>query len=557
MQLPPDRKAYKAANEIVDPDQRVKALQAFLHDFPESQRADAARETVFKLLLAHQPQDMRQIRELARFRVEHADKDKRADVENSVAYELAEAPPNGVDLKQAQRWAEDAMKLNSEPFYTARLKKSYETTKYPVPAAQDLHEYWGQSQAAIGQTLADVYFHEGDLVKASKVLDQVQPLNPTDGSIFVSRGQIAHARHEDSKAVEDLELAEVYGGITAATKPLLIQLYAAQHNGDGSGLDAEIDKRYRSLPAPFTPTPHTAPPTGHTVFVELFTGSGCDPCVAADLGLDGVLEAYPRSEVVALSFDEHIPRPDPLANADTAARASYDSVSATPTVQIDGVRLDDFVGGDRSIAGIRFQAFSKAIDTELDSLSGVRLKLSASLTPARTIAASADVQVTDADALRKRLTPKPAPDKAASVPADKTATTDKPSAALEASKLVLNFALVQKEIHYSGENGVRFHSMVVRAVAKPSVEGFPVAFKGSSTASFTFDPAAVSASLSKYLADFAQHSERFGTIRFRMTDTSLPMEQLAVAAWVEDTVTHHVVAAAFVPVEAPTQEATR
>jgi hypothetical protein len=99
--------------------------------------------------------------------------------------------------------------------------------------------------------------------------------------------------------------------------------------------------------------------------------------------------------------------------------------------------------------------------------------------------------------------------------------------------------------------------MVVRSLSKPSADGFPIAVTGSSIASFTFDPSAISGSLGRYLAAYAQHNERFGTAHFLMTDTQLPPEQLAVAAWVEDSVTHHVVAAAFAAPEKETQEAAR
>jgi hypothetical protein len=99
--------------------------------------------------------------------------------------------------------------------------------------------------------------------------------------------------------------------------------------------------------------------------------------------------------------------------------------------------------------------------------------------------------------------------------------------------------------------------MVVRQVAKPAAEGFPVASSGAFAAAFRFDPAAVSAGLSKYLADYSKHNERFGTAHFLMTNTSLPLNELGVAAWVEDPTTHHVVAAAYAPVSAGPQEAAR
>jgi hypothetical protein len=99
--------------------------------------------------------------------------------------------------------------------------------------------------------------------------------------------------------------------------------------------------------------------------------------------------------------------------------------------------------------------------------------------------------------------------------------------------------------------------MVVRSIAKPSPDGFSVACAGHSRAAFTFDPASVSASLAKYLGTFAKHDDRLGVTHFLMTDTSLPLDRLAIAAWVEDPKTHKVVAAAFAPIGSPAQKAAR
>ncbi len=195
--------------------------------------------------------------------------------------------------------------------------------------------------------------------KAAKALKEGHSLNPDEGDIYLTLGQIAHAQHKDPEALEDLELAEVYGGMTPSGQSLLLDLYRANHHGDAAGLDDELDTRYRTLQHPFTPPPHTAPPSSRTVFVELYTGSACDPCVAADLGLDGLLQAYPRSEVVALAFDQHVPAPDPLANADTEARADFLHLTGTPTFWIDGQRVNA-IGGGRSQAKTAFDLLTQA-----------------------------------------------------------------------------------------------------------------------------------------------------------------------------------------------------
>ena len=549
MQLAPDQAAFRAANATVDKQQRAAALQNFLRDFPKSKRVETARRILLEIIVQQQPQDERRIHALAKATVDSADKDSRASEENSIAYALAEAPPNGVDLKSAEAWARDAVKQTTMPVLREQMKGMFANAKDTSPAAKAKQEatienIWKSSQAANLQTLADVYLHEGKLADATAALDQAQALNPVQGANFVTRGQIAHAQHHDDQALDALETAEVYGGMTPAAQELLTTLYAAQHGGDRNGLDAEIDRRYQALYKPMAPARHTASTSGRSVLLSLYTGSACDPCVAADMAVDAVLQNYPRTDVVALAFDEHIPGPDPLANAATVARGTYDGVHFTPTLRINGEEAPQ-IGGDRSGAEKSYEILTAALDKHLSTPSGASLRLAGNLTPAHTLTASAHFLVTDANALRKLLSAKP-----------DSARGD--SATAKAPNLVLNFALVQREVRYSGENGIRFHAMVVRDLAKPTADAFPVALTGPSTASFTFDPAAVSSSLSKYLADFAQHNDRFGAPHFLTTDTTLPLDQLAVAAWVEDLISHRVVAAAYAPLGGSgTEQASR
>jgi thiol-disulfide isomerase/thioredoxin len=542
MQLPADQKAYKAALASPNVDAQIAALQAFIHDFPDSKRVNAAHTKIFHLLLGAHPDRVKEIHKLAETMVEAAGTGlDRSNEENTVAFELAEALPNGVDLKSAEKWSRDAVVQLTLPAYTEQVRSTYEKFKIkaPMPSTAELQQQMDQILAADLQTLADVYFHEGKLDKATAALDQTKSFDPTIiegelGSILLTRGQIAAAQHHDSEALDDLERAEIYGGLTAQAKPLLLSLYAQAHAGSSAGLEADLDAQYRKLvPAAFTPEPHKAPPTGRTALLELYTGSGCEPCVAADLALDGVLKAYPRNEVVALSFDQHIPEPDPLANPDTIARADFYKINSTPTIVLDGAS-SHIVAGSRGAAQKGYPKLAEDIDKELNTPSGIDLKLSASISPGHTIAVNATAKIANAAALNKLL-----------------ATDDG-----KTPNLALNIALVQPEVRYSGENGIRFHSMVVRALAWPAAKGFPVAMTGESQASFTFDPAAVSQDLSKYLANFSQHNDRFGVVHFLSTDTSLP-GPLAVAAWVEDPSTHQVLQAAFVPLSTATQEAAR
>ncbi len=102
-------------------------------------------------------------------------------------------------------------------------------------------------------------------------------------------------------------------------------------------------------------------------------------------------------------------------------------------------------------------------------------------------------------------------------------------------------------MRYSGENGVRFHRMVVRSLAKPADTGFETHGEGTATFDASFDPAAISKSLTGYLDGFEAQNDRFGKIAFLTKDMTMQPSHLGVAVWVQDTVSHKVLQAAFAP----------
>lgn len=319
-------------------------------------------------------------------------------------------------------------------------------------------------------------------------------------------------------------------------------------------------------------------PGGHTALLELFTGSACPPCVGGDLAVDALLEQYPRTQFVALSFDEHIPEPDPLANRDTAARAELYHSHSTPNYVLDG-KLLNIYGQGREQSKELYDPLNKLVLAEAELPTSVQLKLTAVQAAGGKIEAHATVTTGPTAELAKQIVfppePKPAQPKtaetkdtkdtkkntgkAAAAAANKPASTPagpvpaKPSlqpvaTAPAAPDLALNFALVEDDVRYSGQNGIRFHRYVVRALAKPADGGFAVAPDKTLTLDATFDPAAISATLKTYLDDYAKHNDRFGPITFLSTDTTMQPSHLYIAAWVQDLKTHRVLATAIVPV---------
>jgi hypothetical protein len=121
----------------------------------------------------------------------------------------------------------------------------------------------------------------------------------------------------------------------------------------------------------------------------------------------------------------------------------------------------------------------------------------------------------------------------------------------ESKDLKLQVLLVEKELTYSGENGVRFHPMVVRAMGGPKAEGFALAGAGPATFDETFDVAKVSAALKAHLDDYESKGHRGEPFQFVEKKFQIDARDLAVVAFVQDAQTKHVLQAAYVDLAGP------
>ncbi len=549
MQLPADRRAYTAARAQLDPTARLAAMRQFLVDYPKSSSASRAENAILDLLLAYFPDRTAEIDSQARLLVKGNSKsNSHINEEETVAQKLAEAGPNGIDLALAAKLAKQANDDRQERAFTKEIDASYVDAKLPLPTSAEMHAHFVQEKSEGLSIVAEVAFHQGNLNEARKFAEQAFATDPTVDDTNSIRGEIALAEHRDADALDAFERAQLYGGLRPALQQKMLALYRDAHNGNDAGFLADQDVRYAALfPAPFTPKAHTPPANGHTVLVELFTGSGCEPCVGADLAMEAMLTSYPRTELVALAFDQHIPLPDPLANTDSIARATQYGINHTPNFAIDGQTLEA-AGGDRSDSETLYKDVTKILDADAARPSSVDLKLTAALTPEGQVTAQAHVTLGGDDQIQKEIAILPVPPSVK--PDDKTATTPAPAPAATASptapSLTLNFALVEDEVRYAGENGIRFHRMVVRALAKPAGHGFALTSGSSATLDAAFRPAEISQQLSTYLDGYEKHNERFENTHFLAKDTSINPAHLKVVAWVENAADHRVLQAAFV-----------
>jgi len=555
-QLPADVRAYKAAEAVVDPEKRLAAMRGFVKEYPKSSAVSDAQSEILKILLDNFPERTVEIEKQAKLTVKGSGREH-------VAWVLAEAGPNGVDLKLAEKFAKGEVAHLSEASYDKDRLAIYAKYKETPPKPEALHKGYMTARADALAVLADVYLRESKSTQAAALISEAFTLDPLLDDVNSQRGRLALLDHNDGLALESFERALLVGAISTADRKKVMELYREAHGGSEEGLDAEMDARYAQLfPSPFPAGKLSTKDVHRTVLLELFTGSACSPCVGADLSIDAVLDAYPRSEVVALAFDQHIPDPDPLANPDSVARRQVYEIDSTPTFVIDGV-VQNLYGANRDGSRELHDKLAKLVEAYASLPSGVELKLSANAASGGVsdlIHAHAIGQLPNTGEVAKMIAAKPKSDEPATA-APKADTKAPPANAMPAAavpaepQLVVNFALVEDEIRYSGENGIRFHRMVVRSLAKPADSGFRVTAGDNFSLDASFDLATISGVLRNYLDDYEQHNDRFGKIKFISKDTTIRPSHLAIAAWVQDSVSHRVLQAAFIPVSQQQKEA--
>ena len=301
----------------------------------------------------------------------------------------------------------------------------------------------------------------------------------------------------------------LFGHADAAALKRMEELYAKLH-GDSISMDEYLDNAYRQrFPNPLHVEPYqkTAARTDRAVLAEVFTGSGCPPCVSADLAMDAALERYARRDVVVLMYHQHIPKPDPMANPSTLARAKFYGVRGVPSYSIDG--KFGVGGGPRDYALEFWNKVNPDIEKRLELASQDRITLHAKM----------DGSIVTV--------------KAALDPIES-----------ESGDLKLQVALVEETLRYSGENGIRFHPMVVRAMGGPDGAGFALDPDEPAPVEVAFDLDAIGAGLKAHLDKY----EKDKSITFSEKKDHLDRSKLGIVAFVQDEESKEILQSVFLKV---------
>ena len=491
----PDQKAYDDARRIKDPQKKIEALEKVITDFPESFYRSQARIEILDTLLKSFPNQKDRIH----LAVEKILEQSQGNITfrginyRTVATKLLNA---GIFLE----WAEELSKKGA--------------AIYEDESAKELRT----GRASNLDTLGRIYLKQGNTKEASKLLKQALANDPELTTAIIGLGEIAEKKGDHKAAVEYYSSAAVKSTLKKADRQQLEVAYRATHHDSLAGLEELIDEKYRKLNANqnFAHYQATAKRSNRTALAELFTGSGCGPCVAADLGFDGLLERYNRQELVVLVYHLHIPLPDPMTNPATVERGKYYAVPGTPTPVVDGFRLPSS-GGSRDMMKGFYDRVNPKVETELEAPANAELKLTAAL---------------EGDRVKANV------------------TVDKITAA--SPDLKLQIALTEDELRYTGENGIRFHPMVVRSLAGKDSLGFAVASGGPTNVEWSFDLKAMSDQLKKYLDSYEQQGHRGDTFTFSEKKFQIDPNNLSLVAFVQNMKTKTVLQTVYLKVKPAT-----
>lgn len=470
---PADRQAYEEAQKQRDPELRIAALEKAFRDFPDSallKRSGiamllSARENLFVKSLKEQPGSRQKAMALAKKLINASPGISKAKLSELLARALLDQklyPKDALRLAKASLAALEASPDGQSDLPQALLTtgRAYLASRKPKPAAASFE----------------------------KALQR----RPELSAAALEMSALASAQRQPERALSYLAQARLLRP-SAELNTRFDSAFRALNGDSVAARESYLDQRYAQI---YPPQKHTPPSTpissGRAVFAEVHTGAGCPPCVAADLAFDAMLEEFSRRQLIVVMYHQHIPRPDPLANDDSAALWAERKGRGVPTYLIDGISKIGG-GGRKDVAGMT-TSLRKQIEERLTQTPQANLRLTATRS-ATAIQVGIDVAGVSAD-----------------VPAPR-----------------LRLALVEKLVRYSGENGIRFHPYVARTLTTlPATQGH---------LEHSFGLAQLRSALSGHIERFETKNERHnpdGKFRFLERKDSIDEAQLAVVAYLED-----------------------
>jgi thiol-disulfide isomerase/thioredoxin len=352
----------------------------------------------------------------------------------------------------------------------------------------------------------------GRTAEARKRLEESYAVTPSNMTVAAALGELAAHSGDDVKALDYLIPARLSGNAPATATQAFEAIYKKSHNGTLDGIETMLDTEYfKRFPNPVHVEPYrpTEKRSDRVVLAEVFTGSGCGPCAGADVAVDAAIERYTRKDVAVVMYHVHVPRPDPMTTEATTARYKLYGENGVPAIAIDGKKTVG--GGSRDAAPEVFERFQKDLENDLETPAEATVKIDVRLHD-NAVAVSATVDDVKSDS----------------------------------KDLKVQILLVEKQIRHLGENGIRFHPMVVRAFGGDKQEGYPINAGRKATFARSFYLEAISREIKQQLDDYEAKGHRGETFTFSAKKYQIDRNNLAVVVFVQDAKTRHVLQAAYV-----------
>jgi thiol-disulfide isomerase/thioredoxin len=364
---PPEYREFLAAVRLADPAARIKEIERIKAVYPGSVMAEAFEGAILDARVA-MADSVDAVLELQKGRLAKAKGFDRVVVLYGSTVEILDH--DGLD-KFDKRAVAKAVEV-----YTAEGQKLGRDPDLLKSLPRDQAGYAGYLVPRFHLSAAMAAVVAGDRAKAGAALEAFRAeKGQADRTYHYVLGRTLELQGKDPEALDAYFEAAVENDEPSVLRARALH---AKISGKPEAFDVELEKRLRALPyhpAAFKPS---KPWQGKTVLAELFTGSECPPCVAADLGFDGLIEAFPSKYLVVLEYHLPIPRPDPMASYATQQRGVQYAVSSTPNTFFDGAARQTG-GGPRGAAESKFKEYAAEIEAGVYEAPAVKVSVKASL----------------------------------------------------------------------------------------------------------------------------------------------------------------------------------
>jgi thiol-disulfide isomerase/thioredoxin len=500
-EIPPEIRALNDARRETDPEKKIAAIEKWKSEYPSSSARASADVTILNTLATKLPKQEDRIRKHAANMYKGAEEKNKGSVAYSVATELLNA---NLLLKEAEKYGKRSLDAMGLARYMQEQLDGYEKRKQTPPAPEELKKRFETGRASRLALLGRIEVKLGRTDKGKKLLEESYAAEANNVTVQSELGVLAAKAGDDRKAVEYLIPAKLSGRASSEAAEAFEAVYKKQHNGSVDGLEAMLDAEYnKRYPNPvklerYVPTEKRS---DRVVLAEVFTGSGCGPCAAADLAFDAAMERFSRKDLAVIMYHVHVPRPDPMTSTETLAIQKAYTVNGVPTFLIDGKSM--LGGGSREMAKGVYDRFGEDIRKGLETPAEAHISAGASV-KGNSVSVNARIHGVKS----------------------------------ESKDLKVKIALVEKELRYNGENGIRYHPMVLRAMKTFDLAG--------ESYQHAFDIDAAAKAIKDHLDDYESKGHRGETFKFSEKKYAIDRNHLAVVIFVHDEKTKHVLQAGFI-----------